>query len=382
MSDGSAPLRTNARVSGRRVGVGAERHVVVVAYDGAELVDISCVTTGLDAANRVGAHPRYRVRLASPGGRSVRCDSGLELRSQARLEDPVDDLDTLVVSGGLGHGAAADDAPLVQCVRRLAGNARRIASVCTGATVLAEAGLLDGRPVTTHWEWAGSLAQRYPGIQVDATPIYIRDGNVATSAGVTAALDLTLAFIEEDHGPEVARRVALGMVTYLKRPGNQAQMSLFTTAPRPQDRLVRGVLDHVLANPGADLRTAVLAAKANVSVRHLTRLFREQVGESPGRLVRRVRLEVAARMLASTALPLAQIARACGFSSAETLRQAFVATFSITPSLFRATQSTAAPQPATVPNGRPRAVPRPDALGRGVKRDRLPSKSDRSGRIA
>jgi transcriptional regulator GlxA family with amidase domain len=336
-----------------RVVPGRARHVVVVAYDGAELVDISCVTTGFDAANRVGVDPPYRVRLVSLGGRTVRCDSGLELRAQARLEDPGDDLDTLVVTGGLGHDAAADDVRLVHCVRRLATGARRVASVCTGATVLAEAGLLDGRPVTTHWEWAGSLAQRYPGIRVDATPIYIRDGKVATSAGVTAALDLTLAFIEEDHGPEVARRVALGMVTYLKRPGNQAQMSLFTTEPRPQDRLVRGVLDHVMANPGADLRTAVLAANANVSVRHLTRLFREQVGEPPGRLVRRVRLEVAARMLASTALPLRQIARACGFSSAETLRQAFVASFRITPSLFRATQSTAAPRRPTVPHPRP-----------------------------
>ena len=318
------------------------RHVVVVAYDGAELVDISCVTTGLDAANRVGARPRYRVRLVSLGGGSVRCDSGLELRAQARLEDPVHDLDTLVVSGGLGHDAAADDVRLVHYVRRLAGNARRIASVCTGATVLAEAGLLGDCPVATHWAYARNLAERYPGIQVDATPIYIREGKIATSAGVTAALDLTLAFIEEDHGPEIARRVALGMVTYLKRPGNQAQMSIFTTAPRPQDRLLRGVLDHIIANPDGDLRIAVLAANAGVSVRHLTRLFRERLGEPPGQLVRRFRLELAARMLASTALPLPQIARACGYSSAETLSQAFAAGYHMTPSLFRATQSTAA----------------------------------------
>jgi transcriptional regulator GlxA family with amidase domain len=199
--------------------------------------------------------------------------------------------------------------------------------------------------VTTHWAYARSLAKRYPGIRVDPAPIYIRDGKVATSAGVTAALDLTLAFIEEDHGPELARRVARGMVTYLKRPGNQAQMSLFTATPRPQDRLVRRVLDHIAANPNGDLRTAVLAANAGVSVRHLTRLFREQLGEPPGRLVRRVRLELAARMLASTALPLPQVARACGFSSAETLRQAFVAKYRITPSLFRATQSKAEPLP-------------------------------------
>jgi transcriptional regulator GlxA family with amidase domain len=321
------------------------RHVVVVAYDGAELVDISCVTTALDAANRVGAHPPYRVQLVSLGGRSVRCDSGLELRAQARLEDPVHNLDTLVVSGGLGHDAAADDPRLVHYVRRLAANARRIASVCTGATVLAEAGLLDACPVTTHWAYARGLAERFPGIRVDATPIYIREGKIATSAGVTAALDLTLAFIEEDHGPELARRVALGMVTYLKRPGNQAQMSIFTTTRRPQDRLLRGVLDHVIAHPDGDLRIAVLAANAGVSVRHLTRLFRERLGEPPGQLVRRVRLELAARMLASTVLPLPEIARACGFSSAETLRQAFTASYHITPSLFRATQSAAASRP-------------------------------------
>jgi transcriptional regulator GlxA family with amidase domain len=261
----------------------------------------------------------------------------------------VDGLDTLVVSGGFGHDAAADDARLVDCVRRLAGDARRVASVCTGATVLAAAGLLDGRPATTHWEFAPGLAERFPKVRVDAGPIYIRDGKVATSAGVTASLDLTLAFIDEDHGPELARRAALGMVTYLKRPGNQAQMSLFTTTPRPQDRLVRGVLDHVMAHPDGDLRIAVLAATAGVSVRHLTRLFHEQVGEPPGQFVRRVRLEVAARMLASTGLPLPQIARASGFSSAETLRQAFVASCHITPSLFRSTQSTAAPRPPNVP---------------------------------
>jgi transcriptional regulator GlxA family with amidase domain len=324
---------------------GAERRVVVVGYDGAELVDISCVTTALDAANRVGARPPYRVWLASLGGRGVRCDSGLELRAQSRLEDPADDLDTLVVTGGLGHDAAAADACLVGRVRRLAGNTRRVASVCTGATVLAAAGLLDGRRVTTHWAYARALAERYPGIQVDATPIYIRDGKVATSAGVTAALDLTLAFIEEDHGPELARRVALGMVAYLKRPGDQAQRSMFTATPRPQDRLVRRVLDHITANPDGDLRTVVLAADAGLSVRHLTRLFREHLGESPGRFVRRVRLELAARMLASTDLPLPHIARACGFSSAETLRQAFVAGYRITPSLFRANPNRQGPRP-------------------------------------
>ena len=330
------------------------RHVAVVSYDGAELVDISCVTSGFDIANRVGADPPYQVRLVSVGGRSIRCDSGLEVRAQARIEDTAGDLDTLIVTGGTGHDAAADDVVLLDHVRRLASTARRVASVCTGTTVLAACGLLEGRPVTTHWWYAPSLAERYPGIRVDAAPIYIRDGKVATSGGVTASLDLVLAFVEEDHGPELARRVAVVMVTYLKRPGDQAQMSLFTTMPRPRDRLVRDTLDHVMAHPDDDLRTTVLAANAGVSVRHLTRLFREQLGEPPGQLVRRVRLEVAARLVISTSRPMSEIARACGFSSADTLRQAFVAVYHITPSLFRSTQSTAAPTPPTT------ATPHPD----------------------
>jgi transcriptional regulator GlxA family with amidase domain len=321
------------------------RHVLLVSYDGAELVDISSVTSAFDLANRVGADPPYQVRLVSLDGRPIRCDSGLEVRAQGRVEDLVDGLDTLIVAGGLGHTVAGQDDRLVTAVRRLAARARRVSSVCTGATVLAAAGLLDGRPATTHWMFAPALAERYPAVDVDATPVYIRDGNVATSGGVTASLDLTLAFIEEDHGPELARRVALGMVAYLKRPGNQAQMSQFNATPRPRDSLVRRVLDHVMAHPDGDLRTAVLAADVGVSVRHLTRLFREQLGEPPGQVVRKVRLEVGARMLTSTDLPLGQIARACGFSSAETFRQAFVASFQVAPSMFRSTQSTTAPAP-------------------------------------
>jgi len=316
------------------------RTVLVVSYDGAELVDVASVTSGLDIANRLGAKPLYRIRLVTVGGRSIRCDSGLELRAQGCIEEAGDDVDTLIVAGGLGHDAAAADPRLIAHVRRIARRARRVASVCTGATVLAAAGLLDDRPATTHWLFAPGLAERHPSVRVDAAPVYIRDGNVATSGGVTASLDLTLAFIEEDHGPELARWVALGMVTYLKRPGNQAQMSVFNVTPSPQDQLVRRTIEHVTAHPDADLRTAVLAADAGVSVRQLTRLFRDQVGEPPGQFVRRIRLEMAARMLASTDAPLPRIAQACGFSSTETLRQAFVAKYDITPSLFRSIQST------------------------------------------
>ena len=317
------------------------RQVVVVGYDGAELVDIASVTTAFDLANRLGAAPPYDIALATVDGGALRCETGLMLHAQATLRS-LDAADTLVVSGGRGHTAAAGDAELIRQVRRLAGTARRVASVCTGATVLASAGLLDGRRATTHWWYADELATAYPAVRVDAAPIYIREGNVSTSGGVTASLDLTLAFVEEDHGSELARWVAMGMVAYLQRPGNQAQMSVFTTARRPDHATLRAVMDHVTAHPDADLTTAALAERAGVSARQLNRLFRDHLGEPPAAVVRRFRLELAARLVASTDLPLSQVAKRCGFSSAEALRQAFTARYGVSPRAFRQTQSRAA----------------------------------------
>jgi transcriptional regulator GlxA family with amidase domain len=320
----------------------APREIMVVAYDGAELVDIACVTTAFGLATRLGGDPAYRVRLASLDGGDIRCEHGVVLRAQTRLES-VRSVDTLMISGGEGHQAAAADPQLLRQVRRLARGARRVASVCTGATILAASGLLNGRRATTHWLYAAELAERYPNVMVDSAPIFIRDGRVATSGGVTASLDLTLAFIGEDHGSELARWVAMGMVTYLQRPGNQAQMSIFTTTPRPDDVTLRAVVDHVLAHPDDDLSAAALADRAGVSIRQLTRLFREHLGEPPGAAVRRIRLEIAARMAATTDLPLSQVARRCGFGSAESLRQAFVAKFGISPRTFRRTQGESSP---------------------------------------
>lgn len=313
--------------------------MVVVGYDQAELLDIACVTSTLYLANRIGARDPYQVRLATPGGRPITCDSGLMLRSQGSLERQRGPLDTLIVSGGFGHDAAADNPRIVGHVRRLAEVSRRVASVCTGATILAAAGLLRGRRATTHWRYTDRLAARDPEVIVDPSPIFIRDGNVSTAAGVTSALDLTLAFVEEDHGPELARSVARGLVTYLQRPGNQAQMSMFVAAPPPGHGLVRHVVDHVTGNLDGDLSTATLAAAAAVSERHLTRLFLEHLGQTPGRFVRQARTEAAANLLASTTLPIAAVASRCGFGSAETLRQAFVARYGIPPSRYRATQS-------------------------------------------
>lgn len=311
------------------------RRVLVVGYDGTELLDVASVTSCLDLANRLGATPAYDVRFATLSGGAVRCDSGLELHAQVALRDVPGAVHTLVISGGLGHAAAAADLELVRQVQRLARGASRVASVCTGATVLAAAGLLDGRRATTHWHYADEFATSYPAVRVDPAPIFVRDDHVWTSGGVTAALDLALAFVEADHGAERARWVAMGLVTYLQRPGNQAQMSMFVRARRPEHDVVRRVLDHVTAHPDADLSTARLAAVAGVSERHLTRLVVEHAGQTPARMVRHARLEAAATALVTTDRPVSSIAKATGFRSAETLRQAFNAWFGVSPTHYR-----------------------------------------------
>ncbi|GIH97250.1 GlxA family transcriptional regulator [Planobispora siamensis] len=317
------------------------RRVTVVGYDAAELLDIACVTSALESANWQGASPPYEVRLATPGGNPITCGTGLTLQAQTTLERVTGPLDTLVVAGGIGHEDAARNPVIVAHVRRLARESRRISSVCTGASILAAAGLLDGRRATTHWQWARRLAARHPEVVVDPSPIFIRDGNTSTAAGVTSALDLTLAFIEEDNGADVARRVARQLVTYLQRPGNQAQMSMFTATRPSENTLVKQVVDRITGDLSGDLGTAALAAGAGVSERHLTRLFLKHLGQTPGRFVRRARTEAAAHLLLSTSLPMAGVAARCGFGTAETLRQAFVDRYGVSPSHYRSTQASA-----------------------------------------
>ncbi|MEW9551008.1 GlxA family transcriptional regulator [Nonomuraea sp. NPDC050783] len=313
-----------------------ERLVAIVGYDGAELIDIACVTTSLGMVSQYGhARVPYRTRLLTLGGRPISLPTGLSLQGGHPLERATGPFDTLLVTGGLGHEEAAGNPLIVAHVRRLARESRRVASICTGAGVLAAAGLLNGRRVTTHWRYAGDMAARHPGVVVDPDPIYIRDGNLITSAGVTSALDLSVALIEEDHGPEMARLIARHLVIYLQRPGNQAQMSIFTTAPPPANDVVRRLVEHVNADLGGDLSAAALAAHAGISVRHLTRLFLTHLGRTPAQFVRDARLEAAAHLLTGTSLPMPAVAARCGFGSAETLRQAFTGKYGIAPSRYR-----------------------------------------------
>ncbi|WP_425329815.1 GlxA family transcriptional regulator [Streptomyces spectabilis] len=309
--------------------------MLIVAYDDSQILDVACPSGALDLANRHGADPPYEIELGTVGRAPARSSAGIALGACRSLEEVAGPLDTLLVAGGGGYARAAADTRLVTQVRRLARASRRVASVCTGAYVLAAAGLLDHRRATTHWRYGAELAARHPAVAVDTAPLYIRDGNVYTAAGVTSALDLTLSLIEDDHGPTLARAVARELVSYLHRPADQAQISMFLAAPPPGDRLVRDLAVHIAAHLAEDLSPAALAARAGVSTRHLTRLFAAHLGTTPARAVRAARTEAAAHLVRSSALPLAAIARRCGFGSAQTLRQAFLDAYGVSGDTMR-----------------------------------------------
>jgi transcriptional regulator GlxA family with amidase domain len=210
-----------------------------------------------------------------------------------------------------------------------------VATVCTGAFLAAEAGLLDGRRVTTHWAHADRLASEYPALTVDPDPIYLRDGKYWTSAGVTAGIDLALALVEDDLGVEVAQTVARWLVMFLHRPGGQSQFASPVWVPRAERSTVRAVQTLVEASPGADHRMPALADAASMSVRHFARVFTSEVGETPGRFVEGVRTEAARRDLETTDDTLDVIARRCGFGTAETLRRSFKRRLDVTPDAYR-----------------------------------------------
>jgi transcriptional regulator GlxA family with amidase domain len=280
-------------------------------------------------------HGGQDVEVVSPDGAAVRSASGLVLGADRRLDAVRGPLDTLLVAGGPGVHAALADAAIVRAVQRLAGRSRRVASVCTGAFLLAEAGLLDGRRATTHWQSCDLLARRYPAVAVQHGPIFVRDGDVWTSAGVTAGLDLALALVEADRGRDAALVIARRLVMYLQRPGGQAQFSVALRAQQAEREPLRDVQAWVHEHLDADLRVDALARRAAMSPRHFARAFAAEVGTTPARFVLEVRVDAARRLLESTGRSVEDVAAACGFGTAEVLRRAFVRTVGVSPRDYR-----------------------------------------------
>lgn len=309
------------------------RGVLVVLFDGVQSLDVSGpLEVFAGAAQHPACQPPYRVTTASLDGAPVRGSSGLTLVPDAALSR-VRTPDTLVVPGG--PGTRAPDPRLVAWLRRRAPRARRVLSVCTGAYLLGEAGLLAGRRATTHWASCADLARRFPDVEVDPDPIYVRGGSVTTSAGVTAGIDAALALVEEDVGRDVALAVAQHLVVFLRRPGGQTQFSAQLAAQVAQREPLRDVQQWIAEHPGDDLSVETLAARANLSPRQFARAFAAEVGVTPGRYVDRVRLETARRLLEETHDGVEVVARTCGYGAPETMRRAFTRALGVAPVEYR-----------------------------------------------
>ncbi|MGW9131474.1 GlxA family transcriptional regulator [Streptomyces sp. NPDC055681] len=308
-----------------------QRSVLVVLFDGVQSLDVTGPMEVFAGAARFPG-VTYDLRTASLDGAPVRTSVGLTLVPDGSLAD-AEPPHTLLVPGG--QGTRTPDPALVDWLRVHAPHAERLVSVCTGALLLAEAGLLDGHRVTTHWVVAEHLARTYPAVEVDPDPIFVRDGTLATSAGVTAGIDLSLALVEEDFGRQIALTVARHLVVFLRRPGNQAQFSAQLTSQIACREPLREVQHWITGHPGDDLSVEALAARARLSPRHFARAFQAETGQTPGRYVDRVRLEHARRLLEDTTDGIAQIAHACGYGTPEGMRRAFIKALGTAPAEYR-----------------------------------------------
>jgi transcriptional regulator GlxA family with amidase domain len=327
------------------------RAVLIVVFDGVQSLDVTGPLEVFAGANSYlaghgGRGPAYRIAVAGAGGEPVRCSSGLTLvpDTDLRAAPPPH---TLVVPGG--EGTRAENQEVTAWLRRHAPAAQRIVSVCTGAFLLARAGLLAGRHVTTHWAYAGALQRQFPQVNVDPEPIYVRDGAVITSAGVTAGIDLALALVEEDAGREAALAVARHLVVFLRRPGSQAQFSAQLRAQQARRRPLREVQQWITERPAADLSVPSLAARAGLSPRQFARSFTAETGVTPGQYVDRVRLEAARRELEDTGRGVEQVARSCGYGTPETMRRAFIRALGVSPAGYRQRFQAPHPRPAGHP---------------------------------
>jgi transcriptional regulator GlxA family with amidase domain len=279
--------------------------------------------------------PAYELQLLTVDDLPLTTGSGFSLMGGRRWAKAVEPIDTLLVFGGASGLTSRIDPELLFWLRSQADRVRRIGSVCAGAFVLAAAGVLDGRRATTHWEYAATLAQRYPKISVDADRIFIQDGNVWTSAGVSAGADLALAMVEEDHGHKLALEIARRMVLFLRRPGGQSQFSSQLAAQAADHQPIRDLIAWISEHLDGDLSVPALARRAGMSERNFSRVFTRQVGATPARFVARLRLEAAKARLKQSNQNVETIASQTGFGDGEALRRLLRSTAGVTPRSYR-----------------------------------------------
>jgi transcriptional regulator GlxA family with amidase domain len=308
--------------------------VRVLVFPGVRLLDVTGPIEVFTSANGFGG--QYRLQVVSADGLDVITSGGTRLGADLSVDDVSEPCDVLIVPGGAGWEALIKDDTLLEVVRGLNDKARCTASVCTGALLLAAAGLLDGRRATTHWRNAGQLALRFPAVRVESDAIFVQDGPIMTSAGVTAGIDLSLAIVERHYGARVAREVARDMVVFMQRPAGQSQFSVRSQAVHTRHEMLRHVLDAVVEDPAGNHTLPAMARRAGISARHVTRLFDDEVGTTPARYVEQVRMEAARAMLETGDDTMAVVARRAGFGSPESLRRAFMRHLGVVPSAYRA----------------------------------------------
>ena len=312
--------------------------VLIVGFPGVQALDLVGPFEVFAGASRVlaaQARDGYRPEVVTLDGLSVSTDAGLSFGAKP-LPDPSESLDTLLLPGGSGARGDRRDPRLIDWIVAAAPHARRVVSVCTGAFLAAQAGLLDGCRATTHWAYADKLAREFPAVIVDPDPIFIRSSpTMWTAAGVSAGIDLALALVEEDHGTEVAQTVARWLVLHLRRPGGQTQFAAPVWVARAKREPIRAVQEAVESEPGGAHSITDLARLAAMSPRHFTRVFTDEVGEAPGAYVERVRTEAARRQLEQTDDTVMTIANRCGFGTAETMRRNFIRRVGVSPDQYR-----------------------------------------------
>lgn len=324
----------------RRVDRRADRRIVIVAFPRIQALDLVGPLEVFDAARRVLIDKRsrargYRVEVVAESAEAFETSSGLTLTPHRSFAQVRGAIDTLVVVGGDGARAAAKQPSTTAWVQRLAKRSRRVASVCTGSFVLAAAGLLDGRRATTHWVRCEQLARTFPKVTIDPDAIYVRDGNVWTSAGITAGMDLSLALVEDDVGRDVALTVARHLVLFVRRPGGQSQFSAQLSSQLAERVPLRELQTWIQEHPNTDLRVQELAKRVAMSPRNFARAFVAEVGVTPAVFVERTRVEVARRLLETTPLDLVAVASDAGFGTVETLRRTFQRQLHVSPKDYR-----------------------------------------------
>jgi transcriptional regulator GlxA family with amidase domain len=348
------------------------RRVALIVYNGVLSLDVTGPVEVFSMANdeltrRPAARP-YAIEVLGLTGDTVRTTSGLRLGVDRDCYSAPAGIDTLIVAGGDVHPAATDER-LRRWLLRTAPKLRRLASVCSGSFVLAEAGLLDGLRATTHWAATEFMQRRYPQIRVEADAIFVRDGRVCTSAGVTAGIDMSLALVEEDHGHEVALAVARRLVVFLQRPGGQSQFSRHLAAQAPTGPL-RGVAEWIVEHLGSDLSVESLAARAAMSPRNFARVFVRELGSTPAKFVELARIDAARRSLENGCLSVEEAAAAAGFHSAEQMRRTFLRHLRVLPvdyrRRFQLVGGRASPQRHRGSGG-PQRSPRPSASSASLR---------------